>query len=364
MIYNLILNGMKEFYPKTNNIQYNVLKVDNKNKMNIMIEKMKIFIKNQNKTKHYIGIDLEFNKVSKDTKDIALMQINMENDKNEAYIFLFKPSELDNNKKVLIELLTSPHIIKILHGSESLDIPYIFNELLVTKKNIDNFCSNFYDTKFLCEYYNIMNKIKKSCSIYSLLEDHNIITHKKVKELEANEKDMGSISELTIDIYNMNDNILKYALYDVIFLPQLIKKLLSYGDIYRHIIPDITHLVFKNKRNIEEDLQGLEKLINEQNNYFIKYEDKKFSLNIIYEIFLYQLFSFNDMIEINYFKNFFNIITKLIIYSNLNKYYTIYKSNNSIIDKIDYTKYLEWLSRYKYINKLIKEKNDNFIKFI
>lgn len=355
---------MKEFYPKTNNIQYNVLKVDNKNKMNIMIEKMKIFIKNQNKTKHYIGIDLEFNKVSKDTKDIALMQINMENDKNEAYIFLFKPSELDNNKKVLIELLTSPHIIKILHGSESLDIPYIFNELLVTKKNIDNFCSNFYDTKFLCEYYNIMNKIKKSCSIYSLLEDHNIITHKKVKELEANEKDMGSISELTIDIYNMNDNILKYALYDVIFLPQLIKKLLSYGDIYRHIIPDITHLVFKNKRNIEEDLQGLEKLINEQNNYFIKYEDKKFSLNIIYEIFLYQLFSFNDMIEINYFKNFFNIITKLIIYSNLNKYYTIYKSNNSIIDKIDYTKYLEWLSRYKYINKLIKEKNDNFIKFI
>ena len=33
MIYNLILNGMKEFYPKTNNIQYNVLKVDNKNKM-------------------------------------------------------------------------------------------------------------------------------------------------------------------------------------------------------------------------------------------------------------------------------------------------------------------------------------------
>jgi hypothetical protein len=364
MIYNLILNGMKEFYPKTNNIQYNVLKVDNKNKMNIMIEKMKIFIKNQNKTKHYIGIDLEFNKVSKDTKDIALMQINMENDKNEAYIFLFKPSELDNNKKVLIELLTSPHIIKILHGSESLDIPYIFNELLVTKKNIDNFCSNFYDTKFLCEYYNIMNKIKKSCSIYSLLEDHNIITHKKVKELEANEKDMGSISELTIDIYNMNDNILKYALYDVIFLPQLIKKLLSYGDIYRHIIPDITHLVFKNKKNIEEDLQGLEKLINEQNNYFIKYEDKKFSLNIIYEIFLYQLFSFNDMIEINYFKNFFNIIIKLIIYSNLNKYYTIYKSNNSIIDKIDYTKYLEWLSRYKYINKLIKEKNDNFIKFI
>ena len=355
---------MKEFYPKTNNIQYNVLKVDNKNKMNIMIEKMKIFIKNQNKTKHYIGIDLEFNKVSKDTKDIALMQINMENDKNEAYIFLFKPSELDNNKKVFIELLTSPHIIKILHGSESLDIPYIFNELLVTKKNIDNFCSNFYDTKFLCEYYNIMNKIKKSCSIYSLLEDHNIITHKKVKELEANEKDMGSISELTIDIYNMNDNILKYALYDVIFLPQLIKKLLSYGDIYRHIIPDITHLVFKNKRNIEEDLQGLEKLINEQNNYFIKYEDKKFSLNIIYEIFLYQLFSFNDMIEINYFKNFFNIIIKLIIYSNLNKYYTIYKSNNSIIDKIDYTKYLEWLSRYKYINKLIKEKNDNFIKFI
>jgi hypothetical protein len=364
MSYNLILNGLKEFYPKTNNIRYNVLKVDNANKINIMIYQMKSFIKNQNKAKHYIGIDLEFNKVSKDTKDIALMQINMENDKKEAYIFLFKPSELNNNKKVLVELLTSPHIIKILHGSESLDIPYIFNELLVTKKNIDNFCSNFYDTKFLCEYYNIMNRIKKSCSIYSLLEDHNIITHKKVKELEANEKDMGSISEITIDIYNMNDNILKYALYDVIFLPQLIKKLLSYGNIYRHIIPDITHLIFKNKRNIEEDLQGLEKLINEQNNHFIKYEDKKFSLNIIYEIFLYQLFSFNDMIEINYFKNFFNIITKLIIYKNINDNYTVYIKNNIKSKLIDYSEYYIWLKQYNYIDNLIKEINKEFIKYI
>lgn len=365
MTYNLILNGVKEFYPKTNNIRYNVLKIDNMINMNIMIERFKLFIKNQNKTKHYIGIDLEFNKVSKETKDIALMQINMENDKKEAYIFLFKPSELNtNDKKILIELLTSPHIIKILHGSESLDIPYIFNELLVTKKNIDNFCSNFYDTKFLCEYYNIMNRIKKSCSIYSLLEDHNIITRKKVKELEQIEKKMGNISEIIIDIHNLNDNILKYALYDVIYLPQLIRKLLLYGDIYHYIIPDITHLVFKNKRNIEDQLQDLEKIINQQNNNFIQDKDNKYSLNTIYEIYLYQYFQFNDMIDINYFRNFFTIITKLIIYQNISNQYTVYISNNTKSPPINYSKYYEWLEQYKYIDKLIKEKNKEFVKYI
>jgi hypothetical protein len=365
MSYNLILNGLKEFYPKTNNIRYNVLKVDNANKINIMIDRMKSFIKNQNKAKHYIGIDLEFNKVSKESKDIALMQINLENDSDTAYIFIFKPSELDtNNKKILIELLTNPNIIKILHGSESLDIPYIFNQLLVSKKNIDGFCSNFYDTKFLCEYYNITNRIKKSCSIYSLLEDHNIITHKKVKELEANEKKMGNISEIIIDIHNMNDSILKYALYDVIYLPMLIRKLLSYGDIYRYLLPDITHLVFKNKRNIEQDFQDLEKLINEQNNHFIKYKEDNFSLNTIYETYLYQYFQFNDMIEINYFRNFFTIITKLVIYSNVNNNYNVLIKNNIKSKSIDYSKYFKWLEQYKYISKLIKEKNKEFVKYI
>lgn len=365
MTYNLILNGAKEFYPNTNNIQYNILKVDNNDKTKIMIDRIKKFIKNQESNKdinHYIGIDLEFNKVSKETKDIALMQINLENNSKDAYIFIFKPSDLNND--IIIELLTNTYITKILHGSESLDIPYIFNQLLVTKKNIDNFCNNFYDTKFLCEYYNITNRIKKSCSIYKLLENHNIITPNKLEELEAIEKDMGNISNISIDINNLNDNLLKYALYDVLYLPILIQKLLSYGDIYKYLLPETTHLIFKSKRNIEMDFHNLEIIINKQNNYFIQYNDSKFSLNTIYETYLYQCFEFNNLIEINYFKNFFTIITKLIIYRYISKYYNVLIKKNNKAVKIDYNEYYKWLSNYKYITKLIKEKNKEFLKFI
>jgi len=361
MTYNLILNGAKEFSPNTNNIQYNIMKVDDDEKTMIMIDRIKMFIKNQ-ELNNYIGIDLEFNKVSKETKDIALMQINLENNSKDAYIFIFKPSDLNND--IIIELLTNTHITKILHGSESLDIPYIFNQLLVTKQNIDNFCNNFYDTKFLCEYYNIKNKIKKSCSIYKLLESHNIITPNKLEELEAIEKDMGEIKDIIIDINNLNDNMLKYALYDVLYLPQLIKKLLSYGNIYRYLLPDITHLIFKSKRNIEMDFQDLEQIINIQNNHFIQYNDTKFSLNTIYETYLYQCFEFNNLIDINYFKNFFTIITKLIIYRYISKYFNVLIKRNIKAEQIDYNEYYKWLSNYKYITKLIKEKNKEFIKFI
>jgi hypothetical protein len=303
------------------------------------------FIENQNNNlhePHYIGIDLEFTQVTKESKDIAIMQLNLENNTS-GYIFIFKPSELPNYN-VIIKLFTNVHIIKILHGSESLDIPYLFNQLLITKENIDNFCNNFYDTKFLCNYYNILNNIKESCGIYSLLYNHNIITLEQLNYMNKIEQDMGHIQNIVIDIHNMDANILKYALYDVLYLPQLIKKLLSYAvgknGLYYNALTDILHIVFKYKRKIDPIFLELEKLINQQNNNYIYENNVKFSFQSIYEIYLYQYFTFNDLIEINYFKNFFTIIVKLLIYSSISK------TNK-------YDKYYRWLSSYKYLNNII-----------
>ena len=353
--YNLILKGKKEFYHKLNSKKYYVLKVDTFEKQNIMIKYIIKFIKK--KDERYIGIDLEFNQVTKDFKDIALMQINLENSKN-GHIYVFKPSELDTLKlNIIIKLLTHKYIIKILHGSESLDIPYLFNQLLITKSNVDNFCINFYDTKFLCEYYNIINNLEQSCSIYNLLYDQKIINKKQVKYMEKIEHDMGNIQDIIINIYDMNDNILKYALYDVLFLPELLKKLLNTSS---QIIADITCIIFKYKRNIDTMFSELEKLINSQNNYFIYENNKKFTLHNVYEIFLYQYFNFNDLIELNYFKNFFTIIIKLIIYSTIYNHQDIYISNENKLKNINYNKYFIWLSTYKYITQLISKTRKEF----
>jgi hypothetical protein len=110
MNWNLKLKGSNEFYPKLNNKTYLVLKVDDEQKQNFMSDIFIKFIENQNKNinqNHMIGIDFEFNKVRKGERDVALMQINIENDSDTAYIFVLYPPELTNsNHNILIKLIT------------------------------------------------------------------------------------------------------------------------------------------------------------------------------------------------------------------------------------------------------------------
>jgi len=354
MNYDLELKGQKEFLKNTNNKIYRVYKIDSPNKQNIMCQYIKEYIENQKLNpheSHYIGIDFEFDQVSKDKKGIALMQINFENDNNIAHIYIFKPSLLTKDEELLIiKLLTNDKIFKILHGSESLDIPYIFNQLLITPENVNKFCVNFYDTKFLCEYYNVSHKITESCSIYSLLVNHMIVDMNHIKELNKIEEEMGEIQYVTIDINNMDKNLLSYALYDVIFLPQLLKKLLSYGDIYKFIIPEVICIIFKSKRLIETNLNRLIEDLNKQNNCHI---DNNFSFIQIYEILLYQYFKYNDLNQVNYFKNFFTIISKLLVYSMIVDNFTSYIGKNEF--RYNYNKYFAWLKNYIHVYKLLMD---------
>ena len=209
MIFDLLLDGKNEFYPKLNTKKYYVLKADTPQKIKIMINIFQKFMKNE-KGKRFLGIDFEFNKVSKENREVALMQINLENNTDEGWIVLLYPPELKKEElDILIQLITQPLIIKILHGSESLDIPYLFNQLLITKKNIDNFCQNFYDTKYLCDYQNIEENNKRKCSIYDMLINNNIITEKKKMDLEKIEERTGPIYTVTINIHTMSQDILE-----------------------------------------------------------------------------------------------------------------------------------------------------------
>lgn len=65
------------------------------------------------------------------------MKLNLENDTT-GIIFILHPPSVKSTES-LIQLLTTPNIIKILHGSESLDIPYLYNQLLIKSDNILNF---------------------------------------------------------------------------------------------------------------------------------------------------------------------------------------------------------------------------------
>lgn len=336
MKFDLELFGKNEFYPNCTNYKsnkvYNVLKVDNIEKETYMNNMFMEFI--NLKGILYMGIDFEFNKVTKGLRDVALMQINLESYTNIGMIFVLNPTEL-KNCKILIKLLTTRHIIKILHGAESLDIPYLFNQLLVTKENIDNFCYNFYDTKFLCDYYNLNNNITQKCSIYYLLLHHNIITKKRFDSLESIETKTGPIYLIHINIHKLSLDVLKYSLYDVLFLPELIKKFLKLDTSYTKVIPQISCLVNKYKRNIEEEFNVLSNIINSFNIYYLIDNKQQILLKDIWETYYYMVNDINKYYEkikeIHYFKFFFEIITKFIIYINIITYFKVYSKNNNIL---------------------------------
>ena len=357
---NYKLKGSKEFYPKLNIKTYNILLANSTDKINKMINIFKNFIKSKYNNK-FIGLDFEFKRVTKQTREIALMQINLEFDNNKADICIFYPPALNTNQyNVLIKLLTNKDIIKVIHGSESLDIPYLFNQLFKNnKKIIFKFINNLFDTKYLCEYFHIENNIINKCSIYDLLLEFNIITKKKYKLLNNIENITGPVYTVTFDINNLSKELLDYALYDVLFLPELIKKFLNKNKIYTNLIPEISRIIFFHKRNITNDYLNLDTIITKYNNYFIKSDSDNIKLNELYYIIINNIDStILKIIEITYFKKFLELLIKLIIYQNIyKKKYSIFINNNTQINfkdlnNIDYSNIL--LKKYVHYDYLIK----------
>jgi hypothetical protein len=363
----LKLKGSDEFYPKLNNKNYLILKVDNEKKQTFMSDIFIKFIENQNKNiiqKHMVGIDFEFNKVRKGDRDVALMQINIENNLDTAYIFILYPPELTKpNYNILIKLITHKQIYKILHGAESLDIPYVFNQLLIKKELIDGFCSNFYDTKFLCDYYHIEKNTEGKCSIYNLLLEQKIISGKQFDELEKIEDKTGPIYLINIDIHNLEFHMFRYSLYDVIFLPELLKKFINMNWEYTNLIPEATSIINKYKRDPNNIFYQLEKIINSMNLYFI-YEGKTIiSLNNIWEI-------YNVIIEekylskiqlIPYFKKFTIMLMKFIIYQNLLKYFKVWINKKQTVTNINWKQWWKEINQYHNLKKILDNYNNLII---
>ncbi len=307
---------------------------DNKNKL------LEDYIKEFIKYKEYkmIGVDFEFNRV-KNKRQIALCQIIfLKNKKSD--IFLFYPPNI--NKDIFKNLLLSD-TIKILHGSESLDLPYLFDNIITN--NRDKFFNNLIDTRYLCEYYNSSNNLEGKCRIYDLLLNMKVINKKKYDDLMKNDKLMGNIWEINIDImkpsFTNNKQLIKYCIYDVLYLPQLYEKFPK-NEIYNKIIPEIGNISFMLRYE-----NKLDDLFIEMSKYNTKkYNDNyNYTFNDVYiivnEWIMIDNFIFN-LNQINYFRKFIELLIKNILYNYLDS--TIELIDFKINDKL-----------IKLINKYIKE---------
>jgi hypothetical protein len=365
MNFDLVLSGNKEFYPGLNNKTYNVLKTDTPDKIRWMINFIERFHKHEiiAPFKKYIGIDFEFNKVGRNGSDIALMQINLESDDStEGHIFILYPPELSPTQlSILINLMTDPTIIKILHGAESLDVPYMFKQLFRNKDQIINFCENFYDTKFLCDYANAQDKKKERCSIYYLLANNNIITKAKFDILNSIEP----IYNQYINIHKMTRTGLEYSLYDVLYLPETIKKYMGKGTVYNKIIQQVTSLLYKNKHGVDTIFDEINQLINSKNtdlnSKYIHINKKMITLHEIWECYYYFISDTNNYLtfikEVDHFKNFIKVLTKLIVYTHVFEQYTVSKSKgkNIYLKSNQLSQYFSRFAHYPELNSMIRD---------
>lgn len=298
-------------------------------------------------SKPHVGIDYEFN-----MRMIALMQISFEtyaskNFETDSFIWIINPAELNKDQqKILIKyLLTNQDIYKIFHGSDSLDIPYLYEiEFQNDKHAILSFTKKLIDTRFLCEYVRLSLNLDRKCSIYDALLYFGTITEQKHIELEEIHESMGPVQDISWNIHKMSSYHIKYSYYDVLFLKHYVmdiyKKINTetpeYIYSYKYVNP-ITRFAILDRREVIEVVENAKEEINIINNYLVKYKDENYTLvnifNNLIENFKIcilddECIDFNFLLLVGFLKKSLIIILKKIVYYVIKQTHTIYQKRN------------------------------------
>ena len=339
----MLLYGNKEMNIKhTDKTQYIIFKTDTKTKLNLFRLFLRIFKTVDPKPVNYLGIDFEFN-----TKVAALIQICFEGfklldeDIVYSFIFIFDPNQLnrDDMDYLINNYLINDKYYKLLHGAESLDIPYMFSEIFKNNHQlIRNFSKYYIDTRYLCEYYN-KDKLggEKKCKIYHALLNTGVLSQKHFDKLKENEKEMGPIYEIKININDIDKNLLKYTLYDVLFLKQFFFKFIYNEDntknkIYLSVIPELTQYIILEKRGIINNFSSIKEIIDKSNNYYTFLNNKFYKLITIFKILISKInlkkINFQFLLETNYYRTFLLYLVKLLVYNACISDFKVYKVKN------------------------------------
>lgn len=211
------------------------------------------YLRSTKLTKRVIGFDLEFNTPpgSKGQRMIAIFQIAFYL-KDSVLVIFYNPELVSaQTNELFVELLTNPLVYKIGHGTDSLDIPAIYS-YLGSEEKIWAFTLNLFDTRFYCEYENVITN-SKLCNIYWLLEKFQVITPQQLAWLKSNESKLGDFWKKRIDIRNLSPELRDYSMYDALYLKKLLVKIKSHfksSNLSFKLVTQLTQLVFLLKREI------------------------------------------------------------------------------------------------------------------
>jgi hypothetical protein len=379
----LIIEGKEDFADKENTEvrqeeKYYVNIIDNKKDnfqfmkklfiLHVMLFGYEALSQYKDNIMYFAGLDYEFFK-----QEIALAQLCLFPNNTTKFIWIWNPKDLDNiaSKRLISNLYTNNAIYKILHGSDSLDTPYMFKELFNNDYDtIFAFIKRMIDTRFLCEFHKIIiHEDNKKCSLYDGLLYFGTITKTKYEQLDSLNKQMGPIHIIKWDISTMTNKNILYALYDVLFLREFMFDILRKTKLHEEInhknmelIPELTRLVFLEKWKIISILDNNKLVIDSLNNYKIKYNNQDRTLIDIFDSNIQNLFiediklQVKDLLEINYLKSSIILILKYVIYYLLLKKYAPDKSDvlkyDDLLDIVTKLK----MKRFHELIKLIESK--------
>lgn len=191
-------------------------------------------------TSTFCGIDFEFNMNWKlKERYIGSMQIififnniKYSDPEYEKPVYILNPIKLTNeNKKLFTKYILCSRVVKIFHGSDSLDYPHIYKDVLKqNKRKFIKFINNSVDTRFLCEFSKrvmmragVLDVRSKKCSIYNALVDHDAIDQDMFDKLEKISSKI-NYNKLWI-IEELKDHQIIYSAHDVMHLYDLLEKI-------------------------------------------------------------------------------------------------------------------------------------------
>ena len=349
--------NMQDDSAHSDDIKYYVLQCDNEKKTKLFIIGAIIYYVNHIKKniRSFIGLDFEFN-----NHKIALNQIAFFYDQY-GLIFIVDPTKLDKiQTRIYTETVFTSPIHRIVHGADSLDIPYIFEEFLMRDfDKIIEFTKRAIDTRYLCEYYKITAKSdNRKCSIYDALLFFGTINQNIYDFLNKTNENMGPVFDANWDVNHMTEYHVKYAAYDVFYLKEYLGDIInrfdtelpdSKGSI--KFIPSITRLVYFYKWDIFGGAE-LKSKTDSMNNYYIFSKKGKRTFIKIYTDYLEGCvledlgINVNDILAINYFKQTLQVIFKRLLFGNLTQHHKVFAKKGIVFNKkMDNDSFLEELEK-------------------
>lgn len=192
----------------------------------------------QDHTLTFCGIDFEFNMNWKlKERYIGSMQIifvfnntSYHDPEYEKPVYILNPIKLSkDHKKLFIKYILCSKVVKIFHGSDSLDYPHIYKDILKqNKRKFIKFVNNSVDTRFLCEFSKrimvrsgVLDVSSKKCSIYNALLDHDTISIDMFNKLEKISSKINYNKPWIIE--DLKEHQIIYSAHDVIHLYDLLE---------------------------------------------------------------------------------------------------------------------------------------------